>query len=517
MKKYLWSIYFVFMCSAAFAEQHFLSGYDYSMVSEFNDYNTYVESGAVVSSAGNTITIDGPIYLYNSGRIDGGINAERNLTVYNSGVISGVITPNGGNVVQVITSPSEMTYINVAGNDYQVEVQNYNNANLSDIQATNAASFIIKGSSIVMNSFDEWQNWDQNVTVGENVVLIVIDPNSIQSGQIVSHTLTDPAGFNVKVPNMSKMYKTDLRSSGGGLVLYIVRETDYDVIFGEEDGETSLEELRAMNSNDKLLSALDVAQDAAEIERLKNMSYRFNHKILLRPLKTLNGFSLMNSIDEEAERGIGIVPHYVFSDTLSSVGGRIYVGYQHDDLYLYAGLNVDRFDYENSLNKFSGLTYGLDIKAKKHFNNFWLGGMTGVGATNFTANYVSKTDKIKNNPFGLNWYVGMDVGYDFDIAQDVILSPFIGTFYQSFKVTDVSDSESYLRSGANVKYSFVIDGIKYEYALTGAAGTNSTWFADAKVGFVSITDSAGVSVNASMLKDDFDYSYKLALNAKILF
>ena len=66
-------------------------------------------------------------------------------------------------------------------------------------------------------------------------------------------------------------------------------------------------------------------------------------------------------------------------------------------------------------------------------------------------------------------------------------------------------------------YFFVVDGVKYEYSAMAAYGTNGDLMANFKVGFTSVTDEAGMSLNAAVLKDDFDYHYKISLNAKVLF
>ena len=75
----------------------------------------------------------------------------------------------------------------------------------------------------------------------------------------------------------------------------------------------------------------------------------------------------------------------------------------------------------------------------------------------------------------------------------------------------ISDNDFYVRSGAGLKYSFAIDGIKYEYELDGAVASNADLFSALKVGFWSITDEAGASLGVGVLKDDFGLNYQLSL------
>jgi len=165
MKKYLFFVYLISLCSGAGAEQHFLNGIDYSGVSAFTDDTVYVDSGAIVSTAGDTIIMTDTVYLYNRGRIDGTIDANgKTLIVYNSGLLNGGINPNGGLVKQVITSASEITDIGMpAGQSPVVFIQDYNNFDFNNIENIKAERFVIKESSVVVDSFSDWQMCPENI------------------------------------------------------------------------------------------------------------------------------------------------------------------------------------------------------------------------------------------------------------------------------------------------------------------------------------------------------------------
>ena len=170
MKKYLVLIICLLFVLPVYADadQTFLSGMNYSAVSSF-DYGAYdivVEPGAEVSSVGNTITMTGSVCLHNNGTIYADIDTnEQNLFVYNSGTISGNIINTNGIVTQIITSAPEITNINVTGGTFNVQIENFENLNFSDIQYINPASFDLKNTSIVINNFTQWQNWGQTITL----------------------------------------------------------------------------------------------------------------------------------------------------------------------------------------------------------------------------------------------------------------------------------------------------------------------------------------------------------------
>ena len=523
MKRFLFCFYLFNLCCIARAEQHFVLGPDYSGVSTFDDSVVYVDNGVIVSSTGNDIVMNEPVYLYNSGQIDGTINTNGYvLVVYNSGLINGGINPNGGLVEQVITSPSEITNIGLPmGQSPVVAIENYNNFDFNNLASINAQYFVITDSSIVIDNFSDWQMCPENIELAGNISLIINNPDSVTSGEVIKYTKSGTRIF-VKINNLDKMYKPVLKVSNGGIVLDIVRETDYSVIFGDEDSDenkrnTALEIIRNNHKNDKLLRALDSANSLAEIKRLENLSYRFNHGILLRPIKMITKFSMSDLITSEKDSGVGIIPYYIMSDKMDAVGGRLYIGHKQDNLYFYAGVNLNKFEYGDELNDFSGWSYGMDVQSRQTFDKFWLNEILGFSLTNFKADYISTAGKVKNNPFGFSWYGDLSCGYDFDIDENIVLSPIVGFSYQPYNIADVSEIDSFVHAGGNAKYFFVVDGIKYEYVVSAVYGTNGDLFANLKIGFTSVMDEAGVSLNTGVLKDDFDYHYKISLNAKVMF
>jgi len=523
MKKYLISICVFGVCFEANATQTFVGGVDYSGVSSFDDFNINVESGAIVSLPGDTITMTVPVNLYNSGVINGTINTgEWGLDVYNSGTINGDIDiTGGGSVVQHVRFDAEMTHINVVGGGFSVQIDDYQNADFNDIKNMNADSFTITESSIVINNFADWQNWDKPVVLDGNILLIINNPESVHDGDVIKHAVNGNT-VHVDIPNLDKMYKPELTMIGDQFVLHIVRNTDYSSFFDEDgnmDDSTGvvLDNLRNKNENDKLINALDLANSWAEIERIKSLSYRFNHGILLRPVKTINNFALIDALKNEIETGVGLMPYYTTSGKMDGFGGRIYFGYEYDNLYFNAGVGLHKFDYADDFNEFSGVSYTFNAESRQRFNKFFVGETIGLTLTDFKADYVSADNQIQNNPFGTSWYGDVFVGYDFDVYSNIKITPNIGFAYQRYNVADVKDDVSFVHAGAEARYDFTMDGIKYEYALSGGVDTDTNLYLNTSFGFVSITDGAGVSAEFGVLKDDYDIHYKFGLNAKLLF
>ena len=308
----------VFITSATNAET-FSGGVDYAGVEYFYDRNVYIENNANVSALSNSdIKINGPMFLYNDGNITGQIDTNGwNLFLYNSGVISGgITTENGGNVVQIIRSKSELTNICVVGNDsYIVKIDGYKNLDFNDIKDITASSFVIKNSSIVINSLQEWNNWGKEVEFEEWASLIIGASNSNTSGQTTNNssdqitdnvdntsTTTNVSGIEnlqIQVNDIDNLHAVQITQSGQEIVVNTERVTDYNLIFNNDTENNSsdvLEIIRNENPDDRLIRALDNAPDLAHMNNIKRHSSRFNHKILLSATKVINKFSLFFEI-----------------------------------------------------------------------------------------------------------------------------------------------------------------------------------------------------------------------------
>ncbi len=523
MKKYLFCFYLCLISLSANAEI-FHAG-NYPDIVSFSGEDIIVDSGAVITPVYNqNITIiETFAQLHNNGTINGTLNTNGNiLRVYNTGTISGGITSsiNSGEVRQMITSQSEITSINVVGVNHVVEV-NYNNNNISfnDIKDLPSSSFSLSGARVIIDDFSVWQSWGKNVSLDGPVWLVINNKNTVVSGEAINNIVSGANEYLcVVITDLDSSDSIELTPSGQTKILKLVNVLNNDIAMGTgNDGDGPLEKIRQNNPNDKLVVAIDSANNENERRKIRKNSYRFNHDILLRPIKVINNFAMFNRLDDVNEMGLGMHVDYIMSDAINDFGGRIYFGNNFDELYLNVGFNFNSFSYEDKLNDFSGKSYGLDIRAKQDIGPVWIDGLVGVTLVQYDADYITSKNKLSKDPFGTFEYAKIDVGHNFEVVPDVVLSPFAGVGVQQYNIADVSDFDLNIRSGVDLKYNTVMDGIKYEYVLSGAFDTNGDWFSSIKVGFWSITDKVGASLNASVYKNDIDYNYKLSFNAKTIF
>ncbi|MBR6010582.1 MAG: hypothetical protein IKP35_04180 [Alphaproteobacteria bacterium] len=513
MKKYLVSLLSIFVITDVFAEIVY-DGID-NKLNSFSDDIVYVNPGAVVEPLGSNIAIDYPaLVIHNYGTITGPIDANDNsFFIYNTGIISGNIITNHGEIItQIINSGADRTNFSINPANFRVEVETGSTEiDFNNMKNLDAGKIVIKDSRIVMNSFTDWQNWEKDVDLQGAVYLVINDANTVHDGDIVTHAVSGDT-VNVEILGLDGLHKANLEWVGGHWVITLVRETNYDKV-----DNSALETIRNGRPGDKLLSALDAAKDWQEVKRIKSLSYRFNHKILLKPVKAINSFSLVDVIKDETDTGAGISASYVLSDSVKSFGGRVYFGRKYENLYLNVGFSLNSFSYKDSLNDFTGIMYGLDIKSKQFVDKLWFREIFGANLTKFKADYITDKNEIKNNPIGFSLFGAIDTGYDFNVYEDIVLAPIVGMVWQNAKVADATDTDFYVRGGSELKYSFTTDGIKYEYSLDSFIGSSGIFSVGSKIGFWSVVDEAGAFLDITAFKDEFDWRYRFSLTGKILF
>ena len=514
--------------------QKFFSGNSYYDVQYFDTSNTVIQSGATVNApAGMDIMLAENMthYVYNDGVINGTINTNgENLFLYNTGTITGGISALvDGTVTQRITSEAELTYVNVDAIDYHVEIDGYNNLNFCDIKDIDADLFIIRDSTIIIENETDWLHWkdDNNYRLeGNNKLIVNLNKDSSSDSVIVDNS-SNKGNIVIQDPSLDNLHKIELENDGSGIIPHIVRETDYDKINNNQtnndgagnssDNKDPLEVIRDNNPGDKLVNAIDSADNQNEINRLKNSSYRYNHAILLRPIIAINNFTLNNDMNYTNDGNIGLSPYYIASDSSSIFGGRLFINKNYKNTYFNLGLDLSRFNYSDNLNDFSGVTYGFDVKAKHDFDNIWVNAVLGATLANYHADYVTNDKEVKKDPFAKSFYGSGDVGFNIKAFDKTTISPFMGVAYQQYSVTDVSVYDTNIRAGSNVKYSFTVDDIQYEYSASGAINDDFDLFIKLKFGFVALTDMAGASFGLDIFSDENDVYYKLSANAKIVF
>ena len=447
---------------------------------------------------------------------------ENNLIIYNYGHVGIVYNSGTAYVLQYITNASALNKIVVnkenVDADFEIWIEDAKDGidfnKLIDVVA-DADKIVINRSNILIDNLEDWNNWcsGKDVELGELSKLVIKDTKTIDSGEEIK-SVTDN-GTNIELVNSDKVSKATLTNEGGASVINVEQEPEKSKIIDDKRSDI-LKEIEISKSDNGLSEALNNAKNMQEVKHIMQSSYHFNPLILMRPVKVLNRFTMTDFLINENELYGRLSASYIGSDTIKSYGLNFDVGGKYYDLYLGTSLHVNRFRYENNFNKFDGISYGIDAKVKKYIYNFWVHGIGSFSFANFKTGKIYNDNHIDKNPFGYYWYGMFDLGYDYAVVPDFVLSPFFGTGLQSYGVMNVSDTNTAVRAGGKIKWSYLTDGIKYEYSGMGGINTDGDVFGKIKVGFISDQDKAGIFVNLDVL-DNEDFHYKITLNGKILF
>ena len=517
MKIFLNFIFVSLLCVDAVAANYNMSQGVASFSGDFNSVN----SGVVITpSYGDVINIGMSTDLENRGIINADIDLGiYNMNLYNSGEINGNIinTNHDWALTQIARSNDELTQINVVGDKkWKLQLDSLENANIDVIQNSGANRFVFNNSSILIDDFAKWRNWDTDVLLNGENKLYVSNSYTVNSGEEIPYA-TDISNINVILTDVDNLHRAELKEvSGNKVLLFVVRETDYSKIFNDKRG-VLLRDLRLKNPGDKLFSVMDTAGDMGQLQNAMNLSFRFNHDFLIRPIRVINNFNMNNLFLENKGNGVGVVPEYIFGNNTNGAGANIYAKNSFKGFNLGVGVNINKFHYKDDINDFGGVLIGANVNARKYMDNFWANVGLGGNFVKYQADYIYANNDIKDKPTGTSLYGTLDAGYDFYVFNNFVFSPFVGALFQKLNVLDYDDSNMNLRFGGSANYNFIVENIKYEYGASVGLISNSDMFAKLRIGFVSLIDMVGADVVIDMFDDEFGTNYRASINAKVLF
>ncbi len=486
-------------------------------ISELSGDENLIESGAVLNPvSGTNISVIDSTSIINYGTINAGLFADDNtlIQIYNYGDVSGqIIAPR---VIQVMTPDVVFGGLDIQTSDYTIAINNFSDGvNLNDIQSLNPNHVRFRNSRIIVDDISNWQDWNVDIDWSGINTLSINASEDIVSGINLNH-LPD-YGIIVEVLDNDGFNKPYIDYTGQDPTVNIVSETDYDRLFNDVQG-AMLQDIQNTNPNDKLLLVMNGAHDINELRDIMNSSYRFNADILMRPIVALDNFAMMDALFWDTGIGGGVVPVYVGSKYMNNRGVYLYGNVvDNEKSALRFNLRLNKFNYEDNLNVFSGISYGADVNGMHKIDNFIVKGYFGFNLVDFTADHIYVDGDVKNNPFGYSLYGGMDGFYNYVISENIYLTPFVGWNIHNYNILNDNDLTLNLRAGTAVKYGFTIDGIKYEYGLYGGAVSNGDLFGVARIGFDSVIDRVGVAISVGMFKDNFAMNYRAMFDVKFSF
>ena len=244
-----------------------------------------------------------------------------------------------------------------------------------------------------------------------------------------------------------------------------------------------------------------------------------NPRMLLRPMGLIHRYELVDAYDWDDEFFISVEPLYLTTKNLQNMGLRFKAGTKIGGR-LRAGMVAYAMhsDFDNDVSDFKSETYGANLRARYDLTDvLFLRGIGGFSFSTIKCPGVLNGGARVDNPNATGFYAGTDIGAKFNFDSGVYWSPFAGIGFNTSRVVDVDETDSFLRAGTDVGYDYFMDGVKYSYALR--LGMNSHGLFDANLAFNvwTVADKIGGGVSVGVMDTDFGLAGIFTANVRFAF
>lgn len=512
---------FVLLC-ASFAR--FAHAENFSNFHSGDNYHLYenssVAAGALVEF--DNLFIDNQMLLQNYGEISSKIFISNGteLQFQNSGVFSGeIIFGDNSRLVQIIQTPDDINSVGILNpGNWSVLVQGGGHfLSLSEIKSfsSGADKIILDGATLTLG-------YSENTSVPieiKNEVWIDLGNTQISDGMVLISGVSGEGSVNVLSPEIGYLYYLNTRKVGDDLILYFSRETDYEKIMGNRNARGAfINRMRVGGNNRSLLGALDSQMTMSGLSNVISNSAVFNPIKLMQPVSAFVRQSLVPNFENEMPKTLmDVSPIYIFGSGINLLAGQINLGLPLENLIIGVHVNKGNFSVSDNFDNFTGTFIGSALTVDWNAKSLWMHSALGYSESRFDTDEIfAGTATPVTNPTGKMSYFSADTGMNF-YKDDFYFSPFAGIGANRKKILFQSKTSVYAEMGAWAGIKTQLLGLQYDYGIFASAGTDSFYSFGAKIGIWSVTDEAGVDVEAGIMQFDVGPMYKLSANMKFNF
>ena len=459
------------------------------------------------------LIVKNDVVIENHGTITGNISIQSPtavVTFINSGIISGnVSNMAGADVQQYIHSGAELNAVgNLSGHDVFVETKTSEKLNLGKLLqvAQTADSISVQKTSFILNSGFVGGTTNINVT-GDTVFYVENMTDDVR--EFFTNHVSGSEHY-IHILSTDSLFSVDSLTNG----VIFARQTALGTPLGKY-----LDVLRDKNPKDKLLAALDSADNLDDFNNILSRSVRVHPEHLMDFTKTFSLLNLSRNAYVANERGIIITPFYINSDNFSIWGANANLVLKISDNFLTNfGLFGGNMRYDGDFDEFSGVIYGTDFGAKYETANLFVRLQGMLSVVNFDDTTVFDGEAPVDNPTGVATNMEFDLGPVFSFYDSVLsLKPFVGVNVGYLSVIENNDTNINADLGIEAEYAKIIDGNKYGYGAKTFVQTDGAIFGGVFVNMMSTVDGIGGTLNAAILDDDNGRSYKVSLDINFIF
>lgn len=462
----------------------------------------------------DSLHVSGVVEIENNGVLETNIFVHDGATLIlknHSNVNSQFELGNSARVIQKISDSCDMNLIDF-NVPYSVLVDGVDMLRLDALInfADGAEHIVLSNSVLDINGVAT--NYMNNVELQGDVLLVADNFDGLRGGPFLTN-VSGTGTIHVVSRDSNPLFADVAVMRNGDLYFERRREFDYVKVFNNDKGRF-LNLLRKRNPGDKLLYTLDSVGDMDSFNRVLNHSARFNSEILMRPLRILNALNYFDYAD-----GLFTDVWGVMSEEFYSYG--ISVGVHEtvlSDLNVGVGLRLGKIKYDSDYDDYTGDLYGADLSVLWNLNdNMVVRVLGGLLYQNTDIGDVFYENRMYENPDVMQAYLKTDVGYRCDLTDSFYLDTYFGLNLNRYSVADIVDFGFNVYSAVMLGYEFDVMGITYNYCLGADINTDSDIGMHASVGFMSDMDMIGGNAKISAIRMFDVVTYKLSLNARVLF
>lgn len=484
--------------------------------------NTLVTGSGIVFA--DVINVYNGVVIQNDGLIaTDKINIPENSVVYieNSGQINAEFSfGNNSHVVQLVKSGDDLTRLGVTGN-FDVQIDSATGIQIGRLAsvADGAGNLIIKDSELLIGGVNGYMLPDlsgTSVYVIGDVIVRAESVSDLINGPIFSGINGDGDVY-VYANDISSLYAIQAFVENNKLYAKLVRETDYVKVLGHNRTGAFLNSLRERGNDKKLFDMLDAATTMNELQSVMARSVRLNPARMMRPVRVLNDFELINySMDIN---NVVFRPSVIFTDDFLSYGININTNVRIGKNSLIGlSFSGSEIKYSDDINNFKSYVYGGNVHMHHFHDSLFFRVLGGVKIAMFDSGPVLHDDEITENPRGFLGYGITDIGIKFLLSDSVGISPFVRAGAEYTTMLDTYDIEPIASVGADV--AFIVSGatIDYNYAVRFISEFNGAFGMTLRMNAQSVADNAGITVDTGLVySPDFGYGLSVRLGGGFSF
>ena len=417
-----------------------------------------------------------------------------------------------GRVYHVVSGVDDLNVIDV-NKEYLLLVQGAEHLVLNDVYdvAGAADKIIIQDSVIDFGVLDINKSYE--LELHGNVVFYQGGIINVLDGPLI-HNVSGDANITFVTNVINPLFVNVAYIDNEALYVRQVRETDYVKVLGAGIGDY-LNNIRIMDSGDRLLGALDSAVDMSSLYDVMTDSVRLNPDKLLETVRIISSFDGFSS---GVQSGVGVRTALSITDDFDSYELASVAGITVGDFGLGVWVRYGELYYLSDVDEFKGGYYGVSLNAEYLVNdNMFVRGAFGLNNFEFDVGNVFYDGRCVADPSVLSGSLLADYGVNYQFYDRINVTPFVGLDMKFYRLENIYDLDFGLRTGVGAGYTYQMHAIRYDYDLNIVFNSLGESGIQLDAGFWSVYDNAGGNISLSIMRVMDVMAYKTTIGGKIVF